>query len=170
MRRAYRNLLPVPEGKDGEGLLTWACGDRTRANDFKLKEGKFKIDIREKSLMWEWWCIGTGRSFCDSILDSRILTHITEDGSKATTLETEGCTGSSSPYMLQFIRMCFCCPKERKTFVWLQGACTKDGYKIIMYIPHKRGKKQDLPFQTVYKPFHVPFSSVSEAKKMWVFI
>jgi len=32
----------------GEGLLTRACSDRTRSNGFKLKEGRFRWDIREK--------------------------------------------------------------------------------------------------------------------------
>jgi len=43
--------LQVPEGayrKAGEGLLTRACSDRTKANSFKLKEGRFKLDIREE--------------------------------------------------------------------------------------------------------------------------
>jgi len=43
--------LPVPEGaykKAGEGLLTRASSDRTRANGFKLKEGRFKLDIWKK--------------------------------------------------------------------------------------------------------------------------
>jgi len=38
--------LKVAYRKAGEGLYTRACSDRTRGDGFKVKKGRFRLDIR----------------------------------------------------------------------------------------------------------------------------
>jgi len=53
-RRLQRDLtadFPYLKGaykKAGEGLFTRACRDSTRGNGFKLKEGRFRLDVKKK--------------------------------------------------------------------------------------------------------------------------
>jgi len=53
-KRRLRGDLMVPEvayKRAGEGLYTRPCSDRTRGDGFKLKEGRFRSDIRKKFFM-----------------------------------------------------------------------------------------------------------------------
>ena len=43
-----RPYLKAAYKKAREGLFTRACSDRTRGNDFKLKESRFRLDRRKK--------------------------------------------------------------------------------------------------------------------------
>jgi len=49
LRAAFQYLKGAYQ-KAGEGLLTKAWSDRTRDNGFKLKEGRFSLDIRNSLL------------------------------------------------------------------------------------------------------------------------
>ena len=65
-RRLWGDLIATfqylkrPYKKGEEGLLTRANSDRTRGNGFKLKEGRFRLDIRKKFITvsvvkhWSW--------------------------------------------------------------------------------------------------------------------
>jgi len=55
---AFQDLKGI-YNKDGDRVFSRACSDRTRSNDIKLKEGRFRLDIRKKSLLWGWWNSGT---------------------------------------------------------------------------------------------------------------
>ena len=45
---AALQYLKAAYKKAGEGLFTRACSDRTSGNGLKLKEGRFRSDIRKK--------------------------------------------------------------------------------------------------------------------------
>jgi len=57
--RAAFQYLKGAYRKDGEGLFTRVCSDRTRRNGSKLKENKFRLDIRKKfftmSMVRPWY-------------------------------------------------------------------------------------------------------------------
>ena len=52
LRESYR--------KEGDRLISRAYGDRIRVNGFKLKEGRFRLDIKNKSFTVSLRGTGTG--------------------------------------------------------------------------------------------------------------
>jgi len=47
LRAAFQYLKGTYK-TDGDKLFSRACCDRTRSNDFKLKEGRFRLDMKKK--------------------------------------------------------------------------------------------------------------------------
>jgi len=50
LRAAFQYLKGIYR-KEGDRLFSRFCGDRTRGNGFKLKEGRSRLDVRKKSFM-----------------------------------------------------------------------------------------------------------------------
>ena len=50
----------LKEGEVGVGLFSHVTSNRTRGNRLRLHEGRFRLDIREKTSLKEWLDIGIG--------------------------------------------------------------------------------------------------------------
>ncbi|PKU38807.1 rna-directed dna polymerase from mobile element jockey-like [Limosa lapponica baueri] len=73
--QAYSGL-PVSEGgpqQSWRGLFTRACNDRTMGNGFRLKEGRFRLDIGKKFFTVK--VLSTGNLMIDPSLDVIYLIH-----------------------------------------------------------------------------------------------
>ena len=52
-RRLWGDLtvaFQYSKGRRGNGFLTWVDSDRPRGNGFKLRQGRFRLDIKKKFL------------------------------------------------------------------------------------------------------------------------
>jgi len=53
MELVFQYLKGVYQHEDNQ-LFTWVDSDRTKGNSFKLKEGRFRLDVGGSSLWREW--------------------------------------------------------------------------------------------------------------------
>jgi len=58
----------------GNQLLTWSDSNRTWRNGFKLKGGKFRLDVRN-SLLRGGWCPGTAAQCCGCPIPGGVQGH-----------------------------------------------------------------------------------------------
>ncbi|KAK4827161.1 LOW QUALITY PROTEIN: hypothetical protein QYF61_015115, partial [Mycteria americana] len=87
-RRRLFQYIKAAYKKDGERLFTRACSDVTRGNGFKLKEGKFRLDIRKAQCGWRdtgtgcpeklwmphpWNCSKSGQSASFTLISGKIM-------------------------------------------------------------------------------------------------
>lgn len=52
---AASQCLKGTRREDREGFFLKSCSDRTKGNGYKLKEGKFRLDIQKNCITVGWW-------------------------------------------------------------------------------------------------------------------